>query len=551
MTVLMLVFPLCFSCKSGPGEQPSSQKEENEPPFSAVVETPWEEAGDGDEDTAEEGENLPEVSLPSAEPSPVSPAVLPEPAADLPQAGMAEAPPPEEPAETSLPEPSAGPPAEVPVPAEAPAVTGTPVPALPPVAAPAEAPAAVIPAPAPPRPVPPPAPPPPVNLRPAEEEAPPAVVREPVPLPALVPEAPALPPPAEEEIVYSRIVRATVGQLVEIPFRGTGWVYLGELGSRRGVSYHSRRLDPEGQSFVFRAGAAGTYGLKFYKQDFIRDYILNDYVQVIVGDPPETAGAGWFNPPIDRGRVTAEPRWPDTAEEAEARRRQNTVPAAPQGTAAAPSGQGETVPSAARETAPQGAAVPPAAASSAGQGGITAPSAERQTAEPPPAGRPAEPGTPDTGLPPAGPSSPPQAVTDEGVIPASPPAAVARDGTAPAAVARDGTPPAAGEAPETVPVLPPDGLPAEYLRRAREEFDAGRVAAAIGILDQFRDRFPSGSDEAWWLYGQFYEANSPRRDIRTALDYYRRLMREYPQSGRYNDARRRTVYLERYYINIQ
>jgi outer membrane protein assembly factor BamD (BamD/ComL family) len=89
------------------------------------------------------------------------------------------------------------------------------------------------------------------------------------------------------------------------------------------------------------------------------------------------------------------------------------------------------------------------------------------------------------------------------------------------------------------------------LRKAQEEFNAGRVAGAIAALDQFQERFPAGSDEAWWLYGQFYEANSPSRNIRTALDYYRRLVREYPQSRRYNDARRRIAYLERYYINIQ
>jgi outer membrane protein assembly factor BamD (BamD/ComL family) len=96
-----------------------------------------------------------------------------------------------------------------------------------------------------------------------------------------------------------------------------------------------------------------------------------------------------------------------------------------------------------------------------------------------------------------------------------------------------------------------DLRPGDYPERARREFEAGRVAAAIATLDQFRERYPSGSDEAWWLYGQFYEANSPSRDIRTALDYYRRLVREYPQSPRYNEARRRIAYLERYYINIR
>ncbi|MDR2101880.1 MAG: tetratricopeptide repeat protein [Treponema sp.] len=99
--------------------------------------------------------------------------------------------------------------------------------------------------------------------------------------------------------------------------------------------------------------------------------------------------------------------------------------------------------------------------------------------------------------------------------------------------------------------LPPGTPPEGYISRAREEYGAGRVAAALSILDQFREAYPSGSDEAWWLYGQLLEANGPRRDVRSALDYYRRLIREYPQSSRFDEARRRIAYLERYYFNIQ
>jgi TolA-binding protein len=299
--------------------------------------------------------------------------------------------------------------------------------------------------------------------------------------------------------VYSRIVRVTVGQLVEIPFRGSGWVYLGELGSRRGIVYDSRRLDPEGQSFIFRAEAAGTYALKFYKQDFIRDYILNDYVQVIVGEAPES-GAGWFKPPADRGRVTAEPRWPTVSEEAEARRQAGVSGAGPVPAEAA---GGEPGPAAPAES-PGGADSP---AVSEGPG----------AADPP------------------GPELRVPGITDEGIVSVVPPAAA---GPPPVEEPRAGA-------------EPPRQSPEEYLKKAREEFDAGRVASAISVLDQFREHFPSGSDEAWWLLGQFHEANSPSRDIRSALDYYRRLVREYPQSSRYNDARRRIAYLERFYINIQ
>uniref|UniRef100_UPI000255591B tetratricopeptide repeat protein n=1 Tax=Treponema primitia TaxID=88058 RepID=UPI000255591B len=100
-------------------------------------------------------------------------------------------------------------------------------------------------------------------------------------------------------------------------------------------------------------------------------------------------------------------------------------------------------------------------------------------------------------------------------------------------------------------ILPPGAGAEEYLRRAREEFGADHVPQAIAVLNQFMAQFPLGSDEALWLYAQLYEKPGPSRDIRLALDYYRRLVNEYPQSSRYNDSRRRIAYLERYYINIQ
>jgi len=101
------------------------------------------------------------------------------------------------------------------------------------------------------------------------------------------------------------------------------------------------------------------------------------------------------------------------------------------------------------------------------------------------------------------------------------------------------------------PVVPADATPAEFVRRAQQEFDSGRVETALTILDNMRQRYPSGTDEAWWLYGQLLEANSPSRDVRLALEYYRRLVQEYPQSSRASDAQRRIAYLERFYFNIR
>jgi hypothetical protein len=126
-----------------------------------------------------------------------------------------------------------------------------------------------------------------------------------------------------------------------------------------------------------------------------------------------------------------------------------------------------------------------------------------------------------------------ESITDQGTVSVS--------GTAPAQPSIIDS-----SAVETPEILPPDVL----LQRARQSFEGGSIAAAIVLLDQFMEHYLD-SDELYWLYGQFYEANSPSRNILLSLDYYNRLMREYPQSDRYNDARRRIAYLERFYINIQ
>jgi hypothetical protein len=325
-------------------------------------------------------------------------------------------------------------------------------------------------------------PPPPRIVRPSEPIPPPPPAREPLPMPPkAVPDLPARNPPTlapapEPAGVSSRIVRALAGQTVEVPFRGSGWVYLGESSSQRGVDYVSRRLDSEGQTFVFRAVEAGTYELKFYRQDFIRDYIINDMVTVIVGEPSLSAPPR-FGAAEDRGVAVAEPRWPTLA--------------------------GRTAPG---DAAPGLQAAPAARAAPVTQ------------ADPP-------------ALP--------------AVAPATPPAA----GSSGAPVAEGGA--AESPAVEPSPALPQDTATEEYLRRAREEYEGERYPQSMAILDQFLTRFPLGSDEAYWLYAQVCEKQGPSRNIRLALDYYRRLVAEYPQSSHYNDARRRIAYLERYYINIQ
>jgi hypothetical protein len=254
---------------------------------------------------------------------------------------------------------------------------------------------------------------------PADRESPPLPGN---PLPETPSQISSLLEPKQKEAASSRTIWAIVGQEVAIPFRGNGWVYLGEQENRQGIRYSSRGLENEGQKYIFKAESAGTYTLKFYRQDFIEDFIINEYVQVIISENPVVPG-------MNRSQRTEAP----------------------------------------------GLAVPP-------------------------------PETPDVN---------PQ-VQASGMLPS----------------------------PERVSRI-------DYLQQAREAYTAGQFPQALSLLDQFRELYPAGTDEAWWLYAQSLEANSPSRDIRSALDYYRRLIREYPQSPRGTDAQRRIAYLERYYFNIR
>ncbi|MDR2597831.1 MAG: hypothetical protein LBC76_11005 [Treponema sp.] len=297
--------------------------------------------------------------------------------------------------------------------------------------------------------------------------------------------------PQNEVINFSRIIHATVGQIIEIPFRGTGWIYMEEQASRKGIAYESRRDDTEGQSLIFKVEDTGTYTLKFYRRDLIRDYVLNDYVQVISEEAPVSGGR--FSQPVDRGRVVAQPRWPTVLEEAEILRG---------GTSSRPAVETPLANSSEREAVSTQGTVP-AQNSAASQGTASAQGTvpNRQTDQPQAAASSPQSASPET-------AAQPEVV----------------------------------EAP-----LPPDVI----LQRAKDAFNGGDVPSAIALLDQYGELNNSDTDELYWLYGQFYEANSPNRNILLSLDYYRRLVREYPQSDRYNSARGRIAYLERYYINIQ
>jgi hypothetical protein len=121
----------------------------------------------------------------------------------------------------------------------------------------------------------------------------------------------------------------------------------------------------------------------------------------------------------------------------------------------------------------------------------------------------------------------------------------------PDGAAAGGTPTAAPSAGDGEPAAETPAGGEDFLQKAREAADAQKYPEAVALLDRFREQNPGMNDEAWWLYGQSFEAASPVRDIKSALDAYSYLTREYPQSRYHREARNRIAFLNRFYFNIR
>lgn len=377
---------------------------------------------------------------------------------------------------------------------------------------------------------------------PAEPVVPPAAVVEATPF-AVIPASPAKPVPTPEPAAVSpsRSARLTVGQLLEVPYYGTGWIYLGETRSRSGLPYDSRRLDGEGMSFIFRAEKTGSYVLKFYRQDFVADLIFNDYVavEVIEGEPETRVGGFAVN--RDLGRVVAGPRYGTKAGG------DGNASSGDPGSSQTAAASVDAIPSAAASSQPSGgtaasASKSTAASEAAATSGVASGSAgpaERMVS--PSAGATVEVSSSTAPGAPPSPGSPASTTPAGTGAPASLPGAVLKESPQDSG---------SGAASAKSPSLADMG-PEELLAAARSALSAGKPADALAALDRYRALMPAGSDEVWWLYGQVLESPGSTRDVKAALSWYHRLMDEYPQSARYDEARKRTAYLERYYLNIR
>ncbi len=151
--------------------------------------------------------------------------------------------------------------------------------------------------------------------------------------------------------------------------------------------------------------------------------------------------------------------------------------------------------------------------------------------------------------------APPSSISDEPSLRTfSPPPSTASPSSAPvststASAPSTGATPTASDAP--VAASSSASSAAEFLAQARASLAAGKPGEALAALDSFFMNATESLDEGWFLRGQSFEAASPDRDIRKAIQAYETLTKAYPASVRWKDADARIRYLRQFYLQIR
>lgn len=295
-------------------------------------------------------------------------------------------------------------------------------------------------------------------------------------------------PETEQKPKVSRMVAVEEKQRLELTYPGHGWVYVGEQTSQPGLKYEQRKLQDENSIFMFTAEKKGDYILHFSYFDVFTNEFVTDAVAVSVSAARSTAAKAMVKAPDYQTEADSD------ATEAQANK--NTQAAASQSSSnsTANTGTGTTTHT------------------------VQAASEAPQTAS--------------TGS---------QSKTSEQAMTA---------GTAEAASSAAGnTGDSTGQSPTAASeeVLSPDQL----LEKARTAIAAADAGKALTYLNNFFTTAEEKLDEGWLLKGRAYELNGSMRNIRLALDAYRTLTDDFPQSKYWAEADARIRYITGFYINIR
>ncbi|MDE6351084.1 MAG: hypothetical protein K2K67_08800, partial [Treponemataceae bacterium] len=92
---------------------------------------------------------------------------------------------------------------------------------------------------------------------------------------------------------------------------------------------------------------------------------------------------------------------------------------------------------------------------------------------------------------------------------------------------------------------------ADLLEQAKRAYADKQYENALDLVQRYLDDATEKIDEALFLQGQILEADSSVKSVRSAIDSYESLTKNYPMSALWKKANNRIIYLKRFYIEIR
>ena len=91
----------------------------------------------------------------------------------------------------------------------------------------------------------------------------------------------------------------------------------------------------------------------------------------------------------------------------------------------------------------------------------------------------------------------------------------------------------------------------KLLELAQKLYESKNFENALKAINTFFDKASKNLDKGLYLQGQILEEKSSVQNIKDAVESYELLVKNYPASKYWEKAKKRSIYLRRFYINIR
>ncbi len=328
-----------------------------------------------------------------------------------------------------------------------------------------------------------------------------------------------------ENIVTSRSVKMDNSQYLDIVYPGAGWIYLGENDNDNRFIFFGRKLGNKETVFTLRSKKPGISILHFYKNDPMTGSYIDDYLEVEVSSRNA----------MDDAHITAPsyadiiPKRPDQAAKSTASAQKKTSADVPEKKVSEADGKLKNEGAPISEHLMQEKADQTEKSEIPASNTVIARKTQEkvqtviQTAE---KGSPEQESSPDiTKQEDSGNGNVENKELEKHELPDSIKKGSVSD--------RKNT------------------SARSLLEKAQNEYKAKNYTEALSVVQQFFDVATTDFDKGLFLEGQILEAKSEVQNIKSALDAYDTLIKNWPASPLWKKANERSIYLRRFYFDIR